>query len=136
MKWKNVQFGEFEYEEKHIIEFPAGIIGFEDLKKFIIVDDESSEPFRWLVSLEDSELSFPILALNESVEILKKYFPQENVTLFAVASIKEDFEDSTVNLKSPIVIDNTLRNGRQAVIEDETLHVRTPLTTFSTILAE
>jgi flagellar assembly factor FliW len=136
MKWSNVQFGEFEFDEHHVVQFQNGIIGFEEMKKFIIVDDEASEPFRWLVSLEEPELSFPLLELNQSDEILKKYFLQENVTLFAVASIKEDLGDSTVNLKSPIVIDHSQKNGRQILLDDDLLNVRTPLTTYSTILTE
>ncbi len=136
MKWNNRQFGEMEYDDKHVVNFPGGLIGFEENTRFVIVNDEESEPFRWLVSLQDPELSFPLIDLGSTKIISGKYFPQENVTLFAVASIKERVDDSTVNLKSPIVIDNTNRNGRQVVLEDDSLNVRTPLTTFSTVLTE
>lgn len=136
MKWNNRQFGELEFDDAHVVTFPSGIIGFEGNTKFVIVNDEDSEPFRWLVSVEDPELSFPLIDLSMTKIIQGKYFQQENVTLFAVASIKERIDDSTVNLKSPIVIDNTNRNGKQVVLEDDSLNVRTPLTTFSTVLTE
>jgi flagellar assembly factor FliW len=67
---------------------------------------------------------------------LSKYFSKENVTLFAVVSIKPEIDDSTINLKSPIVIDINNRMGRQVVLDDEQLSVRTPLVSFSPVLAE
>lgn len=136
MKWNNIQFGELEFEEKHVLNFPYGLIGFEENKKFLVVNDEESEPFRWLVSLDDPELSFPLIDVSSNPEISKKYFPKENVTLFAVASIKEQLDESTVNMRSPIVIDNSDRKGKQVVLEDDLLMVRTPLTTFTTVLME
>ena len=137
MKWTNIQFGEMEYDAKHVLTFPDGLIGFEESKKFLIVHDVDSEPFRWLVSLEEQDLSFPLVEFsNTHSEILGKYFSQENVTLFAVVSIKPEIDDSTINLKSPIVIDTVHGTGRQVVVDDEQLNVRTPLVTFSPVLAE
>jgi flagellar assembly factor FliW len=137
MKWNNRQFGEMEYDEKHVLTFPQGLIGFEENRKFLIVHDEDSEPFRWLVSLDDEDLSFPLVELsNDQTELFRKYFSQENVTLFAVVSIKPEIEDSTVNLKSPLVIESNNRTGHQVVLEDEKLNVRTPLVAFSPVLAE
>ena len=137
MKWTNIQFGEMEFEEKHILVFPDGLIGFEETKKYLIVNDESSEPFRWLVSLEESDLSFPLLdPLLVDENYASRYFLQENVTLFAVASIKHRIDDSTVNLKSPIVIDNVTRHAKQIILDDDGLNVHTPLVSLSSELAE
>lgn len=137
MNWNNIQFGEMEYDEKHVLTFPEGLIGFEESRQFLIVHDEDSEPFRWLVSLNDSELSFPLIELpKDQPGIFGRTFSQENVTLFAVVSIKPDIDDSTINLKSPIVIDINNRMGRQVVLDDEQLSVRTPLVSFSPVLAE
>lgn len=137
MKWNNVQFGPMEYDEKHVLLFPEGVIGFEENRRFLIVHDEDSEPFRWLVSLDDEELSFPLVELsNSKTEFFGKYFSQDNVTLFAVVSIKPEIDDSTINLKSPIVIDTINGSGRQVVLEDDQLNVRTPLVSLSPVLAE
>lgn len=128
MKWNNAQFGDMDFEEKHIVYFPEGIIGFEDCKRFLVVNDESSEPFRWLVSLDDQELSFPII---DPVLVQETYpgtwFPSQNVTVFTVVAIRSDLAQSTVNLKSPLVIDNADRTGKQIVLESDTLDVRASL---------
>jgi len=38
------QFGEILVEERHIFTFPNGLLGFEELREFIIVRDERTEP--------------------------------------------------------------------------------------------
>lgn len=119
MKHFNHQFGEFEYEQKHIINFPEGIIGFENLKKFIVIDDEDSQPFRWLVSLEDSNYSFPLIdpdIVTPNYEIPKLI---GNKSVFVIATLREPLENSTINLRSPIIIDNETRVGIQIIHEDE-----------------
>lgn len=129
MKWHNVQFGEMDFEEKHVVYFPEGIIGFEECRKFVVVNDENSEPFRWLVSLDDRELSFPVIDPALVVhDFASAHFATPDVTLFSVVAIGADLAQSTVNLKSPIVINNSDRTGKQIVLDDEALHVRTPLT--------
>lgn len=128
MKWHNVQFGEMDFEEKHVVYFPEGIIGFEECKKFLIVNDEGSEPFSWLVSLDDREISFPVIdpSLLQR-DYPERFFGSESVTLFSVAAIKADLAQSTVNLKSPLVINNTDRTGKQVVLDTDVLDIRTPL---------
>lgn len=128
MKWNNVQFGDMDFEEKHVVYFPEGIIGFEDCRKFLVVNDEGSDPFRWLVSLDDRDLSFPVIdpALVQS-DYFSTNFPSQDVSVLSVVAIKTDLAQSTVNLKSPIVIHNADRTGKQIVLENEHLGVRTPL---------
>ncbi len=128
MKFTNRQFGELEFEEDHVVTFPAGLIGFERHRKYLIVDDVDSEPFRWLVSLEDSTLSFPLL----DPGLLLPGYAVDAVTgggktVFVVASLRPDVRKSTVNLRSPLVIDNGTRTARQVILDDEGLPLQFPL---------
>lgn len=52
--------GRVEVEEKQIVTFPDGIMGFEQYKKYALINSEY-EPFIWLQSLEDSNLAFLIV---------------------------------------------------------------------------
>jgi flagellar assembly factor FliW len=137
MKFTNRQFGELEYDEKHVVEFQEGIIGFEEFRKFLIVNDADSEPFRWLVSLEDQDLSF---AMIDPSLIISSYqspiFQNMDATVFLLVALKQPVGESTTNLRSPIVIDNASRTGRQYILEDESLSVRYPLFTRQTELVE
>ena len=128
MKFTNRQFGELEFEDDHVVTFPAGLIGFEKHRKFLIVDDVDSEPFRWLVSLEDGDLSFPLL---DPGILLPAYAVDAATgggkTVFVVASLRPDVSGSTVNLRSPVVIDNATRTARQVILDDEGLPLQFPL---------
>ena len=128
MKFTNRQFGELEFEEDHVVMFHGGLIGFEKHRKFLIVDDEDSEPFRWLVSLEDKDLSFPLL----DPGILLPGYAVDTATgggktVFVIASLRPDSGGSTVNLRSPLVIDNGMRTAHQIVLDDEGLPLQFPL---------
>ncbi|MCX6135605.1 MAG: flagellar assembly protein FliW [Ignavibacteriales bacterium] len=137
MKFTNRQFGEVEYDEKHVIEFQEGIIGFEELKRYLIVNDEESEPFRWLVSLEDEDLSF---AMIDPALIVSTYqsslFKDLDVTVFLMVALKDPLEASTTNLRSPVVVENTSRQGRQLILDDESLSARHPLFSHQSVLVE
>jgi flagellar assembly factor FliW len=128
MKHTNRQFGVFEYDEKHVVEFPDGIIGFETNKRYVIVSDEETDPFRWLISLDDEDLSFPIL---EPAHLIPYYSSMidrsDDVSIFVVAALTERLEDCTVNLRSPIVIDNKTQRGEQLIVADDSLSMRFPL---------
>jgi flagellar assembly factor FliW len=128
MKFANRQFGELEFDDNHVIEFPAGLIGFEQRRKFLIVDDVDTEPFRWLVSLEDAALSFPLL---DPGLLLPGYAPGEATggsrTVFVIATLRPAGETSSVNLRAPLVIDNATRSARQVVLDDEGLPLAFPL---------
>jgi flagellar assembly factor FliW len=122
MKFSNNHFGEFEYEEKFILNFTAGLIGFEENKKYLIVNDEDVQPFRWLVSIEDDSLSFPIL----DPELLVPGYSRNikassDTTVFVVAALNEQADKSTVNLRSPLLIDNTTGEAKQVILDDESL---------------
>ena len=130
MKFTNRQFGELEFDEDHVVMFQGGLIGFENHRKFLIVDDEGSEPFRWLVSLEDGNLSFPLL---DPGLLLPGYAVDTATgggkTVFVIASLRPGAASSTVNLRSPVVIDNATRSARQVVLDDEGLPLQFPLVT-------
>jgi flagellar assembly factor FliW len=120
MKCLNRQFGEIEYMEDHVFTFPEGIIGFERLRKFIVINDADAEPFRWLVSLEDEDISLPILdpKFVEPLYGISNRFA-EGTTVAVVASLKEQVEQSTINMRSPLVFDAVQRIGKQVILDNE-----------------
>ena len=133
MTFTNRQFGQLEFEENHVVTFPEGLIGFERCRKFLIVDDEATEPFRWLVSVEEGGLSFPLL---DPGLLLPAYAADAATgggkTVFVVATLRGAGGNSTVNLRSPIVIENASRTARQVILDDEGLPLQFPLGPAST----
>ena len=115
MKISTVRFGEIEIEENRIFEFALPIIGFDDLKKFVILDINKDSFFKWLQSIEDPSLAFPIVSmfsmnadysvdLSDSVVETLKITNVESVLVMNIASIPQnDPQGTTINLSAPIV---------------------------------
>ena len=61
-------FGTGDIAEDKILEFPMGLIGFENLKKFAIIYDSDCEErskISWLQSMEEPALALPIIHPSE-----------------------------------------------------------------------
>ncbi|MFZ0389607.1 MAG: flagellar assembly protein FliW [Calditrichia bacterium] len=137
MKVVTQQFGELEIPENYVINFPSGIIGFEDCKQFVVIDDEDYEPFRWLISLDRKEFGFPVLNPFSLIPDYQKEFPERLMKLiksqkgglevFNVVTLKGEEQKMTLNLKGPIIIDYQKREGKQIILTSDDLSVSYPL---------
>ena len=65
MKLTTRVFGEVEIEDSKIIDFPNGIIGFPDLKKFALMHDSddgaSTNTIKWLQSIDEPGFAMPVM---------------------------------------------------------------------------
>ncbi|RKX43588.1 MAG: flagellar assembly protein FliW [Thermotogae bacterium] len=130
------RFGEIEIPESEIFIFEEGIPGFSHLRKFAIISFEKSEPVKWLVSLEDETVAFPIvnpwlIRADYSVEISQQdmtsleVVSQEQVAVWAILSFPSgNVEEATVNLLAPIVLNLKNNKAKQIVQENHNYSVR------------
>ncbi len=122
-------FGSIELNENAVVEFRAPIFGFDGLRRFVLLSDDKAGPgLMWLQSLEDKEVCFILL---DPMEIGIEYAPEisgETVELLqlddapiirVIAVVPQDFKDTTVNLKSPIVINKKNQWAAQTILEAE-----------------
>ncbi len=137
MKVETQQFGELEFTEELIVRFPKGLIGFEDARNFIIINHEDYEPFRWLISVDQKELGFPLLnpflvepnygkdLPNALVERL--FSADEAMDIFCVVTIKGEGGKVTINLKSPIIVDYQTKTGEQIILPSDDIPIAMPI---------
>ena len=52
------RFGLVRFEEHEVIEFPAGLPGFEQEFRFLLIEAEESRPLKFLQSISSPQLSF------------------------------------------------------------------------------
>jgi flagellar assembly factor FliW len=127
MKIATFRFGELEIPEENIIEFPKGLIGFEQFKKYVLLEREDSDPFCWLQSLEDPNLAFivinpSIFFKNYKIEIHSKELEDievrslERIEAYAIVTIPEDISKMSVNLLGPLVLNLDNNQGKQVVL--------------------
>jgi flagellar assembly factor FliW len=126
MTFEHHQFGLLEFEEEHVIRFPDGLIGFPGSQSYLVINEEETEPFRWLVSISDPDVAFPLL---DPLLLLPSYpvDMDEKTTVFLVAVLHDDPSRSRANARSPIVVDNTTRVGKQIILDDESYPLMMPL---------
>ena len=58
MRISTTRFGDLEIDESQVFEFPMGLLGFADQKKYIIVDHSDDSPFKWLQCVTEPELVY------------------------------------------------------------------------------
>lgn len=133
---KTKHFGEIEIDETSILEFPEGIFGFEDDKKFVVLyDDEDNSPFSWLQSLDTVTTSLPLI---NPVVYFPDYNPEvsgssiekigdvseEDLGLFTVVVVPEDVTKMTTNLKAPIIVNVKTKKAIQVIVEDDNYGIK------------
>lgn len=132
------RFGAVELQSEDVIGFPEGILGFNDLRRFVLLDDPNDEIFAWLQSCEIPQIAFPVLepelfSQNYAVALTKHDLESlglqkmEKIRAFSIITIPEDATQMTANLKAPIVINIEKRIARQIVLQDNNLAIREPI---------
>ena len=55
---RNAHIGDRVVPTTEVLNFPFGIPGFEQERRFVLIDDADFEPFQWLVSTENPDATF------------------------------------------------------------------------------
>ncbi len=141
MKAMTKYFGEVDIEEDKVLEFPNGIIGFENLHKFaIIYDIERGKDVNvsYLQSLEEPLLVLPVLnplvvldSYNPMIEdelLVPLDMPKEDEIMVLLAmTVPADLTKMTVNMKAPFVINTRTKKGGQIIVENTDYQIRYPI---------
>jgi len=127
-------FGEMDIDESAVINFSDGLPGFLNLHKFALIVD-SDGAFFWLQSTDDSKVAFILVdvslydptyspLIDEAyLEGLGEYSP-ETFAVLNIANPQDNIEDTTVNLRAPIIINTELRLGRQIICTNDEYTIR------------
>lgn len=123
------RFGPIEIAADKILEFPGGLPGFEDLRRYTLLSPETppgAEGPRYLIlqSVDDPDVAFhvadpanygfryEIVLADESVEAIKLTDPAEAIVVVMLLS---EGGGVRANLNAPLVINPTARLGVQHV---------------------
>ena len=108
------------------VRLPMGILGFEQMKNYLLISNPDEEPFRWLQVKDNPALAFivikPFLVAPDyhpdipepDVQFLGLGAP-EDAALLNIVTLHGP-NRATVNLKGPIVINRNTGIGKQVVI--------------------
>ncbi|MDL2252737.1 flagellar assembly protein FliW [Ruminococcaceae bacterium OttesenSCG-928-I18] len=128
-------FGVMELDENELLTFRSPIYGYEELSQYALLTFETTgDGISWLQSVDDPEICFILLDPEEvglpyhpslPSEVTELLGGEESIVFRLIAVVPENFHDTTVNLKSPIVINTEKRLAAQVILdEDQPIRMR------------
>ena len=139
IKFDSTRFGNLEITEDRVINFPGGVLGFPDARRFVMIDHEGDIPFKWLQSVDAPELAFitinPLLikedyklSINKSDIADIGRYEAESLAFLVILTIPNDNpKGTTANLRGPLVINSDTKTAKQIVLQDDTYPIKYPL---------
>jgi len=127
MKIVTSRFGELEVSEDLIIRMTKPVLGFEQIRKYVIVETEDFEPFKWLQSVEEPDLAFvivnPLLFFPDyAIEVNPKEIEElkvedaGHIITYVIVTIPSDYTRMTANLQGPVLINTRTNLAKQLVL--------------------
>lgn len=136
-------FGTVEYTQDSVFEFPAGLPGYEQERRFLPIEHAASKPIIFLQSLNRPELCFitlPVLAVKSDYKLAappddlrllgfdgaSQPVIGKDVLCLAIISVAEG-KPPTANLLAPVIVNLNNRRGVQAIQEESPYSHQHPL---------
>ena len=128
MNVQTTRFGVVDLDEKRIITFPAGLLGFSSYKTFALLQPDDEGVFFWLQSLQSPELAFvvtdPALWAGDYVASIRREQMEElaleSLTDAQIFVIVNKYGRSlTANFQGPLVINLKNQKAMQLVLADK-----------------
>ncbi len=139
MKIDTVRFGEIEIEENRIFDFVLPIIGFDNCRRFIILDPNKDTLFKWLQSVDDPALAFPIISVSAleydyTIDIADNVVAAldiknvESILVMNITSIpQDDPKGTTINLLAPLIFNVDNQKAGQVVLSGSGYDISYPM---------
>ena len=129
MKITTKFLGEIEISEQDILMFEHGLLGLEDEKQFVLLPLDADLPLAMLQSINNTDIGFVVafpfafkkdysFDISEEDREQLQIEKQEDVLTYAIVTMKETLQDSTINLLAPVIINIGTKCGKQIVLQD------------------
>ncbi|WMJ24260.1 flagellar assembly protein FliW [Paludicola sp. MB14-C6] len=124
------EFGETQVSNEALIHFPDGLYGFEDIKDYVLLTHDDQNIIMTLQPVTERVPQFLVLdpfavICNYQPKLSsadQKWFGVTNcgeLKYLVIAIVKENYIDTVVNLKSPIVINPKTNQAKQVFLENK-----------------
>jgi len=121
------RFGELKTDEEHIVDFPKGLLGFENQRRYALISRPESHPFVHLQSMDDPGLAFVVVNPRlffpyYKVEIDPREIAELSTTdmgrieTWVIVTVPEDWSRMSANLQGPILVNRANNRAKQVVL--------------------
>ena len=136
---QNSVLGQVEVDSADILHLPDGLYGFESKGDFAIIKAlEEDVTLTWLQPIDSKS---PCFVVFDPFEIISNYAPAleqsdmkylgassvSDLNFWVIAVVPEDMAETTVNLKSPIIVNKKTRRARQVILQNQDYPIKFPL---------
>jgi len=124
---ETTRFGKIEIQDRDVLSLSRGLIGFPELKRYVLLDHDENSPFKWLQSLDDGNIAFvlinPLLFKPDyMVEVPEAEVSEldlekeEDAVISVVITMPTNPHTMTANLRAPLVFNIRNRKGKQIIL--------------------
>lgn len=129
-------FGKIEVDENGIIDFPEGIPGFANTKKFVLLGQATkSSPFQWLQSVDSPEVAFVvtdpfairgdyIVDVDDAEVKAIEIRDTDKILSLVIVVIPSDITKMSANLRAPILINTENKKGKQVMLNNDAYKIK------------
>lgn len=132
-------FGPVEVTAEHVFRMPDGLFGFDGIHRYaLITAQEDDVTLMWYQAVDTAA---PCFVVFDPFQVVDGYRPElepsdlralgcrdaGELSYLVIAVVPEDVAKTTVNLKSPIVINNRDRVARQVILSNQDYPIKFPL---------
>jgi len=132
------RFGSFTYAQDEVLEFPWGLPGFPQLRRWLALTLPTQANFVWLQSLDDPKVAIPTC---DPWMVFSTYEPKlpgyaitaleiagpSDFTMLCVVLAADGGDEMMMNLMAPIVVNLKSRRARQVMLENSGYSVKEPM---------
>lgn len=138
LKLASTRFGSIEVPEAIVMNFPQGMIGFPAHTEYVLLKQREDSVFLWLHSTTDPSLAFPVVLpwafhweyevkLSDEDLVSIDVENASQISIMCVVNVGSDVRKGTINLFSPIVINNDTKLAKQVINTADGYSTRDPL---------
>ncbi|MEG2429789.1 MAG: flagellar assembly protein FliW [Oscillospiraceae bacterium] len=135
MRKIKTEFGEMEIAPDDIIHFEKGLYGFEQVKEYVLINHDENG---LIMTMQSAESQMPQFVVLDPYAVIADYSPKlskADLTFFqnkkvselkflVIAVVCENYLETVVNLKSPIVIDPISKKALQVFLENTNYSIK------------
>lgn len=130
---KDTRFGDLTVAEDQIILFPRGMIGFEGVERYVLLN--ATDKISWLQAVDEPALAFPLvqaplvypgysLCVEDDLLSPLGEIDESMMAIYLVLVVPRDPSAATANLKAPVVINFRSQRGMQLLIDKPEYSIR------------
>lgn len=130
MQTETTRFGTIDVKEESIVRIDKGMLGFENCKRYVLLEDKPDTAVKWMQSVDDPSVAFMVINPNEffpeyEIELTDEQAQSLDLTdpsesaMFTTVTMARGEGKVTTNLVGPIIMNLRTMKARQIVLQDD-----------------